>query len=95
MNFYLKKRYIESSVKNNIHDSKKLWKTLKKVIPSKKKSIATNIVKSNDHGNVTTGKDTANSFNQFFTSVGKDLSKQFHNVNLKCPCNDVRGSTYQ
>ena len=93
MKFYLKKRYFESSIKNNMHDSKKLWKTLKKVIPSKKKSIATNIVKSNDHGNVTTGKDTANSFNQFFTSVGKDLSKQFHNVNLKCPCNDVRSST--
>ena len=89
MKFHLKKRYFERSIKENRHDSKKLWKTIKKVLPNTKTCTVANIVNPVDNSNVPTGKDTANSFNQFFTSVGEDLGKQFKNVNLECPCNDA------
>ena len=91
MKFRLKKRYFEKSIKENTHDSKKLWKTNKKVLPSTKTSTVANMV--NPDGNVPTGKDIPNSFNEFFTSVGEDLGKQFDNVNLNCPCNDACSSS--
>ena len=93
MKFRLKKRYFERSIKENKHDSKKLWKTIKKVLPSTKTSTLANIVNPVDNSNVPTGKDTDNSFNQFFTSVGENLGKQFDNVNLNCPCNDACGGS--
>ena len=89
MKFHLKKRYFESSIKENRHDSKKLWKTIKKVLPNTKTCTAANIVNPVDKSNVPTGKDTDNSFNQFFTSVGEDLGKQFNDVNLEYPCNNA------
>ncbi len=90
MKFYLKKKYCERSINDNMHDSKNLWKSLKKIIPSSKPSSLCNIVNSSDHHDGQTDKDAANSFNQYFTSVGQELSKEFDNVNVKCPCDDVR-----
>ena len=62
-----------------MHNSKKLWKTLKKVIPSKKAQSVPTIVNASNN-KISTTKETANSFNNFFTSVGEELSKQFDNI---------------
>ena len=86
-------RLLKNKNHPNVHDSKKLWKTLKKVIPSKKANVP-NIISQNGNGNIATGKDTANSFNQFFTSVGEELSKQFDNIDIICPCNDGKSNIF-
>ena len=87
MKYHLKKKYYEKSINDNKHDSKRLWKTLKKIIPSNKAPSVNNIIDSSNC--IKTGKDVANSFNQYFTSVGEDLSRKFDNDNLNCPCNDA------
>ena len=56
--------YCHNEIENKLNNSKKLWKTIKKVIPSKNKSSIGRIrvndeVTDNDN-------DTANAFNNYF-----------------------------
>jgi hypothetical protein len=92
MRYYLKKNYCNEAFINNMHDSKNLWKTIKKIIPNKSTSVSPNLV--NDKGiHVTDSKETANEFNKYFTSIGNQLGSKF-NTNTECPCNNVCSEQY-
>ena len=81
MKFYLKKNYCNKAVKDNLKDSKNLWKVIKKIVPSKSSSTAnTNLLNS---------KDTAAAFNDYFTSIGNKLGEHFESINKNCTCNNL------
>ena len=65
MRFYLKKNYCNYAIVNNMNNSKNLWKTIKKIIPSKPNVQP--CVNSND---TVDAKCTANKFNKYLTSIG-------------------------
>ena len=74
MNKYLKKTYCNNAINENVNNSKKLWSTIKKLIPDKKSSV--HAVKSGEK--ITTNdKETADKFNDFFSSIGNNLAKNF------------------
>ena len=74
MNKYLKKTYCNNAINENVNNSKKLWSTIKKLIPDKKSSV--HAVKSGKK--ITTNdKETADKFNDFFSSIGNNLAKNF------------------
>ena len=71
----LKKNYYNNEIEQNLSNSKKLWKTIKKVIPSKNKNNIGNI-KVNDK--ITADdNETANVFNNHFTTIGTNLANKF------------------
>ena len=76
MNKYLKKTYCDKAINNNVNNSKQLWNAIKKLIPKSKSSVQS--VKSKN-GLTTNDKETANQFNEFFTSIGKNLADKFNN----------------
>ena len=94
----LKKNYYNTEIENNLNNSKKLWKTIRKVIPGKNKSSITNI---KVHDKVTTNdKDTANVFNNYFTTIGSNLASKFNShdeddqVNNFCVSNSCKFNFY-
>ena len=54
-----------------------LWSTIKKLIPKQQSPIQSVHSKQ---GNTVDDKDTANQFNDFFTSIGSKLASRFNNV---------------
>ena len=98
LNKTLKKNYYNTEIENNLNNSKKLWKTIRKVIPGKNKSSITNI---KVHDKVTTNdKDTANVFNDYFTTIGSNLASKFNShdeddqVNNFCVSNSCKFNFY-
>ena len=94
----LKKNYYNTEIENNLNNSKKLWKTIRKVIPGKNKSSISNI---KVHDKVTTNdKDTANVFNDYFTTIGSNLGSKFNShdeddqVNNFCVSNSCKFNFY-
>ena len=77
MNRYLKKTYCTDAINNNVDNSKSLWSTIKKLIPKHQSSIQS---VHSEQGNTVDDKDTANQFNDFFTSIGSKLASKFNNV---------------
>ena len=77
MNRYLKKTYCTEAINNNVDNCKSLWSTIKKLIPKQQSSIQSVHTKQ---GNTVDDKDTANQFNDFFTSIGSKLASIFNNV---------------
>ena len=73
MNKYLKKTYCSNAINENVNNSKKLWSTIKKLIPDKKDSV--HAVKS-DKGITNNDKETGDRFNDFFSSIGNNLAKK-------------------
>ena len=73
MNKYLKKTYCSNAINENVNNSKKLWSTIKKLIPDKKDSV--HAVKS-DKGITNNDKETADRFNDDFSSIGNNLAKK-------------------
>ena len=60
-----------------------MWKTIKKVIPSKNKVSVSNV--KIDDKFTSNDIDTANAFNSYFTTIGADLAKKFdHDDNDTC-----------
>ena len=96
MRYYLKKNYCNNAIINNMHDSKSLWKTIKKIVPNKISSAPTSIFNKDDKCiNSGQSKDMANEFNKYFTSIGDELGSKFNEYNhIKCPCNDVCSKQY-
>ena len=79
----LKRHYYNNEIQNNLKNSRNLWKTIKKVIPGKKKSTVGK-VKADDKF-TTNDTDTANAFNDYFTTIGANLACKFksdQNVNI-------------
>ena len=72
----LKKEYFENKLNEAGKDSKKLWKTLRSVLPNKTdQSGADSMV--NDNNVVTDPKDIANIFNSYFANIGESLASAF------------------
>ena len=82
----LKKRYCSDAINQNVHNSKKIWSTIKKLIPTNKSSVKA--VETNN-GLTNNDKETANEFNDFFTSIGNDLAQKFDD-NM---CDDIDHKT--
>ena len=78
LNRHLKKKYCTDAIKENVNNSTKLWKTIKKLIPRNNASVRS---VQTDDGFTTCNKDIANEFNSFFTSIGITLAQKFDNVN--------------
>jgi hypothetical protein len=76
MRFSLKKTFYSKSIADNVKDSRKLWATLKKILPNKSSSTAHSVKTSKD-GFTSSAKDTANVFNEYFTSIGSTLGSKF------------------
>ena len=76
LNKSLKKNFYNKEIENNLKDSKKLWKTIKKVIPNKTKNSVGNI--KTENRNTTNDTDTANVFNNYFTSIGTKLADKIN-----------------
>ena len=70
----LKKDFVSDSIQNNINDPKKLWKSLKSIIPSKISDGPSKITKENKE--ISDAVDMANSFNEFFASIGDTLASK-------------------
>jgi len=80
LNKTLKRNYCSNAINDNVHNSKKLWSTIKKLLP-KNVSNTTN-VKTQD-GLTCNDKATANQFNTYFTSIGNSLASNFqHSSNI-------------
>jgi hypothetical protein len=60
--------------KNN---SKKLWSTVKDLLHSNKNSDKIHSVKTSDGTEIVSDKEIANSFNNFFVTIGSTLAKNF------------------
>ena len=73
MNKYLKKTYCSKAINENLSNSKKLWSTIKKLIPDNKSSV--HAVKT-DKGFTVNDKETADKFNDFFASIGSNLAEK-------------------
>ena len=73
MNKYLKKTYCSKAINENVNNSKKLWSTIKKLIPDNKSSV--HAVKT-DEGFTVNDKETADKFNDFFASIGSNLAEK-------------------
>ena len=76
LNKTLKKNYCNDAIKTNINDSKKLWSTIKQLIPKNNVSVSNVQTQS---GITSNDMETANELNSFFTSIGKDLAAKFDN----------------
>ena len=98
MRYYLKKNYCNDAIVDNMNDSKKLWKTIKKIVPSSSKTSSgpTSILSKDDKciQATTDSKNMANEFNKYFTSIGNELGSKFNESNIKCPCNSVCSEQY-
>ena len=77
MNRYLKKTYCTEAINNNVDNCKSLWSTIEKLIHKQQSSIQP---VHSEQGNTVDDKDTANQFNDFFTSIGSKLASKFNNV---------------
>ena len=72
--------YCNKAINENVNNSKKLWSTIKKLIPKNKSSVSS--VHTQD-GFTANDKETADQFNSFFT-IGDVLASKFK-------CNDIEG----
>ena len=80
LNKNLKKHYCNNAINENIKDSKKLWCTIRKLIPKNVSAVSN--VQTKD-GYTCNDEETANQFNDYFTSIGNDLAKKFkHDSNI-------------
>jgi len=86
LNKTLKKNYCNKAINDNVNDSKKLWSTIKKLIPKNISSVSS--VQTKD-GFTSSCKETADQFNSYFTSVGKTLASNF-----KCNSEGVNHDNY-
>ncbi len=78
MSKYLKKSYCSNAINENVNNSKKLWSTIKQLIPKNNSCVQS--VQSED-GITKTDKETADKFNEYFTSIGNKLANKFVNNN--------------
>ena len=71
----LKKDFIQDSITNNSKNPKELWKTIKKIIPSKCSSGPTKLTDDQDN-EITNDDKMANMFNDYFVSIGESLASR-------------------
>ena len=81
LNRSLKKSYCNKAINENVNNSKKLWSTIKKLIPKNTSSISS--VQTHD-GFTSNDKETADQFNSYFTSIGNNLAAKFKCNNDGC-----------
>jgi hypothetical protein len=86
----VKKEYYQGLIDENRHNMKRLWKTLKEIIGSKKKSSLSHEFVVND----SLCRDKAiifDTFNQYFVNVGPSLASNIPNVDSN-PLDYLKGS---
>ena len=78
LNNRLKREHYQKALNDNMTQSKKLWKTINKLIPGKKqcasgpKSVLDNGIEVSDK------KEMAKVFNNFFATIGSKLAETFN-----------------
>ena len=70
-----KKIYLTDAVKTK--DKKKVWKSIRHIVPSKSKSTDITCIKT-DSGEFSNSKDIANELNDYFANVGPSLAKKIN-----------------
>jgi hypothetical protein len=85
LNKTLKKNYCNDAINNNKNNSKTLWSTIRKLIPKNVSSV-TNVQTKN--GFTCNDIETANQFNNYFTSIGNTLADKFR-CNANNSINDL------
>ncbi len=70
-----KKRYFDEQINQNKNDSKALWKTLKKLLPSKNRDEIISEIKVGNE-TVQDRKNIANVMNRFFCNIGTELASK-------------------
>lgn len=90
----LKRTYCTNAISNNINNSHKLWSTIKKLLPTNKVSVKSVYNHSTDDY-TTCDKDTANQFNNYFTSIGNSLANKFNNTGRNIDKSNSVDSTFQ
>ena len=75
----LKNEYFTRILHEHKSDGKKLWKTIKKLLPSKGSNKINNL-KDSDGTLIYDNKKIANQFNIFFKSIGSSLASKFKEV---------------
>ena len=74
MTKHAKSNFIKDNLNNYKNDSKKFWKSLSDILPSKSNKISQKIfLKGTMNNQITDDKIAANMMNDFFTSIGPNL----------------------
>ena len=73
----LKRSYYSNLVLDNLSKSDKLWKAVKKILPSSS-TVQTQILRENDK-EYTSSRDISNCFNRYFSTIGSKLAAHFKN----------------
>ena len=75
MTKHAKSNFIKDNLNNYKNDSKKFWKSLSDILPSKSNKISQKIfLKDTMNNQITDDKIAANMMNDFFTSIGPNLA---------------------
>ena len=78
LNKKLKKNYCTNAINDNVNNSKKLWGTIRKLIP---KNVSTVSKVKTNNGFTSNDEETASQFNDYFTTVGNNLAEHFKKNN--------------
>ncbi len=78
-----KRDYYTSLILENKHKPKLMWKYLRELLPGKSKATPKGLLI--DGQIITDRKQMADAYNQYFTSVGKDLASKIPNTNPYTP----------
>ena len=73
----LKSNYFNNKLNEYKNCSKKLWQTLKNLLPKSKSRNKIPFVTGENGSEISDNKDIANSFNNFFATIGSTLAKDF------------------
>ena len=74
----LKKEHFQNLIDENSDNSKKLWKTLNSLIPNDNRSNTTPNFLTDEGVEITDKKQIVETFNKFFSSIGKKLASVFN-----------------
>lgn len=83
----LKGHHYGNKINEDASDPKRLWKTLKELVPDKENKNVPSSISKNDM-EINDPKGVSNSFNSFFATIGSTLAQKFtsdtSDVNIKC-----------
>ena len=74
-----KSAFYASQIENVTANPKKAWKTVNDILGRKQRTDDVREIKINDHS-VTSPEEIAEKFNDYFTSIGRSLAENIHNI---------------
>jgi hypothetical protein len=90
----LKGNYYKIKLENNQNNPKKLWKTLKEMLPNESSNSTLSSLKVDDR-DITKNVEMANQLNSFFSSVGDKLASKFGTTTTNEICPNVNDEEFR